>query len=125
MASPTLATILAVVCVLVVIFGSRGADAAVALTDPMRPSRLQQNPKVVRSKPLTPKFELSSTLVSPGRRVAVINDRSVTVGDRIGGAKVLGIDTDRARLSYQGRTIAVHLTTRSLRRPVKPTDTER
>lgn len=52
-------------------------------------------------------WKLASTLVAEGRRVAIINDRAVRVGDRVGGARVLGIESGQARLSYQGREFTI------------------
>lgn len=52
-------------------------------------------------------WRLSSTLVAKGRRVAIINERLVGVGDRVGGARVLAIESGQARLDYQGREFTI------------------
>lgn len=52
-------------------------------------------------------WQLVSTLVADGRRVAIINDRAVGVGDRVGGARVLAIETGRVELDYRGRRFII------------------
>jgi len=73
--------------------------------DPLRP------PGEIRadSEPLfnAAAWQLSSTLVADGRRVAIINDRTVGVGDRVGGARVVAIETGRVELDYRGRRFTI------------------
>ncbi|MCA1799202.1 MAG: hypothetical protein LC632_07005 [Xanthomonadaceae bacterium] len=45
-----------------------------------------------------PQWMLESTLVSADRRFAVINGETVTVGDRVRGARVMQIDVYAVRL---------------------------
>jgi len=52
-------------------------------------------------------WRLVSTLVADGRRVAIINDRTVGVGDRVGGARVLAIESGRVALDYRGRRFTI------------------
>lgn len=52
-------------------------------------------------------WKLMSTLVAEGRRVAIINERLVGVGDWVGGARVLAIESGQARLDYRGREFVV------------------
>lgn len=52
-------------------------------------------------------WKLTSTLVAEGRRVAIINEQAVRVGDRVGGARVLAIESGRARLSYGEREFTI------------------
>ena len=52
-------------------------------------------------------WRLASTLVADGRRVAIINDRTVRPGDRVGGARVLAIEPGRVRLDYRGRVFTI------------------
>lgn len=73
--------------------------------DPLRP------PGEVKADP-APRFnasawKLTSTLVADGRRVAIINDRAVQPGDRVGGARVLAIESGRVRLDYRGRKFTI------------------
>lgn len=52
-------------------------------------------------------WELMSTLVADGRRVAIINERTVRSGDWVGGARVLAIAPGRVRLDYRGRVFTI------------------
>lgn len=86
---------------------------SVATNDPMRPV---PRPGSVRSAPAVESqpaprrnWVLSSTLVGNARRVAVINDRLVGVGDEVLGARVIGIDARSARLRYAGRELVLQL----------------
>lgn len=53
---------------------------------------------------------LQSTLIAEDRRVAVINGESVTVGDRVDGAVVLGIEPFAVRLRAAGGIVVITLT---------------
>lgn len=52
-------------------------------------------------------WRLASTLVSDGRRVAIINDRAVRVGDRVEGARVVAIRSGGVELDYRGRRFTI------------------
>lgn len=52
-------------------------------------------------------WKLTSTLVAEGRRVAIINEHAVRVGDRVGGARVLAIESGRVRLLYGDREFTI------------------
>ena len=88
--------------------------AAVSATDdPMRPVA---RPGSVRAAPVHKAepaplrdWVLTSTLVSNARRVAVINDRLVGIGDEVLGALVVGIDARSAQLRYAGRELVLQL----------------
>lgn len=76
------------------------------LRDPLEP------PGQLRSTTTTPSFNarawrLASTLVADGRRVAIINDRTVRVGDRVGGARVLAIESGSVKLDYRGHRFTI------------------
>ena len=95
------------------VLGGAWCIAALAATnDPMRPV---PRPGEVRVQPAqTPKkkrpnWVLSSTLVGQARRVAVINDQLVGVGDSILGAQVLRIDARSVQLRYSGRDYLLQL----------------
>lgn len=53
---------------------------------------------------------LESTLVAADRRLAVINDVTVAVGDSVDGAQVMAIDPYSVRLRAEGRVIELKLT---------------
>jgi hypothetical protein len=53
---------------------------------------------------------LQSTLIAEDRRVAVINGETVTVGDRVQGAVVLGIEPFAVRLRAADGIVVITLT---------------
>lgn len=73
--------------------------------DPLRPPGNVQN--VSRPAFNVDAWKLTSTLVAEGRRVAIINEHAVRVGDRVGGARVLAIESGRARLRYREREFTI------------------
>lgn len=91
-----------------------GATDRVELGDPTRPALVSAARRGGRSHdPL----RLQSLLLSRERRVAVIDGRSVEVGDRVGGARVLEIDLTGVRLGFQGRERLLTLTPGSVKKP--------
>lgn len=69
-----------------------GACLAQALSDPMQPPAFAVAPS---GEPAAASTELilQSTLMSKGRRIAMIDGKPMKVGDRIGGAKIVAIDS--------------------------------
>lgn len=81
--------------------------AAETLTDPMRP---WTQPRVESTTPQHgPRYDLSAILYSADRRVAVVNGRSVSEGDRIGPASVRRIHRDSLELEVGGKTVKLAL----------------
>lgn len=72
--------------------------------DPMRP---YTPPAAAESASEPVGYRLSSVLVSPYRRVAVINGRVCRVGDRVAGAEVLAIEREWVRLRVGGKEVIV------------------
>ena len=73
-----------------------------AQSDPMKPpffdgSSDKAEVKAARS------VKLSMVLIAPGRKVAVIDGKSVTVGDSVSGYRVLRIDEGKVVLSGRGK----------------------
>ena len=83
-----------------------GAAAAETLSDPMRPRQRLTNPAPAQDK--VP-YDLSAILYSSDRRVAVINGRTVSEGDRIGSAKVRRIGRRSLELEERGERIRLVL----------------
>lgn len=83
-----------------------------SLTDPTRPSL------PVGSKTVHRGWELSSTLVADGRRVAVINGLRVQEGDRVGAARVVAIGKSEVRLRHGSRNITLRLVPVGIKREV-------
>lgn len=81
---------------------------AASLPDPTRPPQRFIAP--VASGSVVPKnWQLGSILIAPQRRVAVINGRPLSVGDRVSGAKVVAIESDQVRLRRGSRDFVLEL----------------
>ncbi len=120
-----LTTYLAVLVFLSLGFFGLGALASVGaaeLRDPMQPPPLAlrkmrqalaaQQPPVDRPKADQPKpkpLQLTSILFSSERKIAIIDDQMMQVGDRIGNARLVRLTRDSARLVRNGKTINLSL----------------
>jgi MSHA biogenesis protein MshK len=84
--------------------GASAASAESGLVDPTRPAL---GVGAVSAPADGGALTLQSTLISPRRRVAVINGRSYTVGERVDGARILAIEPYAVRLdtAQGGRTL--------------------
>jgi MSHA biogenesis protein MshK len=82
------------------------AGYAQALQDPMRPPGFAASSAAdsAVSFPLGP--VLQSTLLSNGRRIAMIDGKPMKIGDKIGDARILAIDPASVTLR-EGRTTRV------------------
>jgi len=101
--------------------------AGAALDDPTRPPTLRdakQRPAPMKRPPVT-RWVLSSTLVSSGRRSAVINNRVVGRGDRINGAVVVDIQPASVRLRSRGREITLVMLKKNIKTPSRITPPSR
>lgn len=83
-----------------------GGAGAETLGDPMRPWQRAAAPAPVGNRGV---YDLSAILYSSQRRVAVINGRSVSEGDRIGAARVTRIERRSLELDERGRRIRLVL----------------
>lgn len=54
-------------------------------------------------------FSLSSVRISPTRRTAIVNYRSVETGDMVNGAKVVAIYPSEVKLKKQGKIFTIKL----------------
>lgn len=92
------------------IIGSSFIDshAAAELPDPTRPAFFSK-PRVKSESPAKPELVLQVTLVSPGRRIAIINGRSYTSGSSIRGAVITEIRPNEVTLRRNGREIRLRL----------------
>lgn len=75
----------------------------IEISDPTRPLDWRTEKKTVStSKTVRPKLRLSSILISPARRLAIINGRSVAEGGTVDGVKVLRVVADGVQLRWKG-----------------------
>lgn len=65
------------------------------------------NEKEIPTEEVT--YTLQSLIIGKGKRLALINDKFVKVGDRVNGAKVIKIEQNFVILSNQGRNIKIYL----------------
>ncbi len=87
----------------------RGSTAS--LPDPTRPPQRFVE-KTASGTVASEKWELGSILIAPQRRVAVINGRPLSAGDRVGGAKVVAIEPGQVRLRRGEREFVLELLSR-------------
>lgn len=99
-----------IVVIIVAIIGHSFVDAhaAAELPDPTRPVFFSK-PRAESRSPSKPKLVLQVTLVSPGRRIAIINGRSYVLGSSIRGAVVTEITAYEVALRRNGREIRLRL----------------
>ena len=97
---------------------SLGVHADAALKDPTRPPTIQSAGRAVATRAAF--WRLTSTLISPERRIAVINRRIVEAGQRVGGALVVWIGPGRVRLRlrHNDREFMLRLLPRDVKTPV-------
>lgn len=86
-------------CVLALVSGT-GECLAQPLSDPMQPPAFAMAPAGVSAPAPAAAAELilQSTLLSKGRRIAMIDGKPMKVGDRIGAAKIVAIDSTSVTL---------------------------
>jgi len=65
------------------------------------------------------RYVLHSTLIAPGRNIAIINNTIVEVGDEIAGAKVRVIKPDTVLLSVDGRPVLLKLIGKAIRKRIQ------
>ena len=68
-------------------------------------------------------LQLTSILYSSSRKIAIIDDQMLSIGDSISGAKVISIKKDGARLIRQGKTINLSLSNQQ--KSIRKTTTEK
>ncbi len=84
--------------------------------DPMRPpaGTEELSAQVTQEQP---RWILQSVLISGQRNIAVINQRTVSVGDYINGARVVAIHPGFVRLSKTNEVFVIRLPSLSVKRP--------
>jgi hypothetical protein len=116
-------TYVVVVALLALGFFGVGALAKAAnLRDPMQPpayalqkfrqAKLSAAPAVTKGtavKPQQTPLQLTSILISRDRKIAIIDDQMLALGDRIRGAKLVGLTRASARLVRKGKVIKLSL----------------
>ena len=83
--------------------------AAETLKDPTQPPNYRSKDGKGVGIKAAPKWVLSSTLISPARRLATINGKTMAVGERIGDARVLSIESAKVTLMDGNKEIILEL----------------
>lgn len=111
-----LVTVIGALIVLLASGGARSAPSVVPAADPFRPFPAVEAvaPRVPASVAL---LRLSAVLIGPYRRQAVINNRLMAVGARIGGVRILEIDPRGVLVLRRGKRLWLHLIRGRVLRP--------
>ncbi|MEJ2508115.1 MAG: general secretion pathway protein GspB [Gammaproteobacteria bacterium] len=110
----------ALIVAAVSVLGASGIAAAApttALDDPTRPPGYTSTGRGGAVQ--RPRWVLSQTLISPGRRRAIVNGRSVSEGDWIHGAVVVEILPTEVKLRRRDRTFSIKLLPGRVKRPAR------
>lgn len=91
--------------------------AATGLPDPTRPPSRHAGKHVSSPVSEASQWHLTMTRISGNDRVAVINDRLVSVGGRVDGARVLAIRPAAVLLEKADGRFTVQLSRASVKRP--------
>lgn len=83
------------------------ADEPPRLGDPMQPYRNVAGAGGVEGT--GPRFTLTAVLISPSRRVAIVNGKPYERGETVGGAEIVRIEADAVHLRERGAELVVPL----------------
>jgi hypothetical protein len=89
---------------------------AEVLIDPTRPANYQHKGDKGVGIKAAPRWVLSSTLISPARRVATINGKTVTEGEHLGAARVVTIESASVVLMDGNKEIVLELLPQNFKR---------
>ena len=102
----------------VLLVGPLLTDGAEVLRDPTRPYATAPvvRPTTAVAVAKATGFNVTAILVSQKRRVAIVNGKRVSEGDKVDGATVVKILADRLRLDLHGKEITTRLPPEALRK---------
>jgi len=107
--------------VMLLVFGRSGNSPVFAgepLTDPTRPPATTAGQAVLTGH--TPsKWQLTSTIVGPERRVAIIDGQVVQIGETIDGAVLEKVAPGSAFLVHEGRSVHLKLNEKPVKYSVR------
>lgn len=98
------------------------------MRDPTRPTKggglesiesEQVEGKVSHVSKSSASLVLTSTIVSPGRRTAIINGKTVSKGDKINGAVILGIFPLSVKLKKDNKVTVLDMSSSLIKKPAK------
>lgn len=91
--------------------------AAGELKDPTRPPSVKAAGAPAAAAAARRTWSLTSILVSPSRRVAVINGKALRVGQRIDGAELVEIQPHAVKFKRGGRVFTVNMSVGNVKEP--------
>jgi hypothetical protein len=97
-------------------------DAPGALKDPMRPPTFttQSRSGATGVKHADSNgYQLSAIRITREQRSAILNGKNISIGDRLGSARVTAIHSSSITLLQGGKTIAISLLPLSIKKPVE------
>ena len=94
------------------------SSASAQYDDPMRPPGYRLIKPGKTPVALKRRYTLSFIQYSSLRRSAIINDRLVGVGSRVGGAKVIAINPSSVKLKKNGKVFTVKLLSKNIKKSV-------
>lgn len=80
-----------------------------AITDPMQPPNMRGDSVKHITKSKTAKWRLTSVLIGQKRRLATINGKILSIGEKINGAKLIDIQPSVITLNVENRNIIIKL----------------
>jgi hypothetical protein len=83
------------------------------MSDPMRPP--QSGAGVAPRNAGDPRWQVTGILISAGRKLAMINDRLIGVGEKVDGARVRSIHGNSVELDIDGQLVVLRPVAASLR----------
>ena len=97
--------------ILAALFAAAGATHAedAPVRDPMQPYRFVAGPGSDPGAVTVPRFALTAVLISPTRRVAIVNGKPYERGESVSGAEIIRIDADAVHLREHGNEVVVPL----------------
>lgn len=88
------------------------------LHDPMRPpGKEMTSGGKGGSQAVASRYRLDSVIIAPNRRQAIINGKRLTLGESIGGAKLIDIQTTQVTLLVAGKPHVLTLLPLSIKMP--------
>ena len=79
-----------------------------SMNDPMQPPEYSVSSGVIEEM-MDSKLDLQMILISPSRKFAVLNNKTVTEGGMVSGAKVISIEKEHVVLKRKGKIFDLRL----------------
>lgn len=93
---------------------------AMAMEDPFRPPGYKENKTSQNVSSKRKVWYVNQILTSGERRIAIVNNRAVKIGDEVSGAKVIDIMPSLVVLEYNNKKFESPLMLVHMKKPVEP-----